>query len=46
MQTYHSAVAGNLTFINQAPHPFLGKQVWFDAMIETSDIFFKQHIKQ
>lgn len=35
-----------LTVIEDAPHPFLGKQVWFDKMVETSDTFFKRSFKQ
>ena len=31
-----------LTVIKDAPHPFLGKQIWFDEAIETADAFFKQ----
>lgn len=38
--------ASGLTVIEDAPHPFLGKQVWFDRMVETSDTFFKRNLKQ
>jgi len=34
-----------LTVIPGAPHPFLGKQVWFDEMIQTADRFFAKHLK-
>ncbi|TWT94630.1 alpha/beta fold hydrolase [Stieleria varia] len=34
-----------LTVIADAPHPFLGKQVWFDEMIEKADAFFSQTLK-
>jgi arylsulfatase A-like enzyme len=34
-----------LTVIKDAPHPFLGKQAWFDEMIETADAFFGKHLK-
>ena len=35
-----------LTIIPNAPHPFLGRQVWFDQMIETADQFFTTHLKR
>ncbi|MDG1895227.1 MAG: sulfatase-like hydrolase/transferase [Fuerstiella sp.] len=35
----------DLTVIKDAPHPFLGKQVWFDQMTEVADEFFAQHLK-
>lgn len=31
-----------LTVIAEAPHPFLGKQVWFDEAINAADKFFRQ----
>jgi dienelactone hydrolase len=34
-----------LTVIKAAPHPFLGKQVWFDEMIDVADGFFSKHLK-
>lgn len=34
-----------LTVIKDAPHPFLGKQKWFDEMVETSDAFFSRTLK-
>lgn len=33
-----------LTVIEDAPHPFLGKQIWFDQMIDVSDAFFDKHL--
>jgi pectinesterase len=38
-------IQSGLTVIKDAPHPFLGKQVWFDEMVEVADEFFKQHLK-
>ncbi len=38
-------VPSDLTLIKDAPHPFLGKQVWFDEMIEAADAFFTKHLK-
>ena len=34
-------IESGLTVIKDAPHPFLGKQVWFDVMIEVADTFFE-----
>jgi len=34
-----------LTVIQDAPHPFLGKQVWFDEMLDVADEFFRQHLQ-
>ncbi|MCP4785795.1 MAG: sulfatase-like hydrolase/transferase [Fuerstiella sp.] len=34
----------DLTVIKDAPHPFLGKQVWFDQMAEVADTFFAKHL--
>ncbi|QDU75842.1 Arylsulfatase [Bremerella volcania] len=31
-----------LTIISNAPHPFLGKQDWFDEAINSADQFFRQ----
>jgi len=33
-------IRSDLTLLKDAPHPFLGKQVWFDEMIEVADAFF------
>ena len=38
-------IQSGVTVIKDAPHPFLGKQVWFDEMIEVADTFFAQHLK-
>ncbi|KAA5545383.1 sulfatase-like hydrolase/transferase [Roseiconus nitratireducens] len=38
-------VRTDLSIIQDAPHAFLGKQVWFDQMIETADAFFRQTLK-
>jgi pectinesterase len=38
-------IPSGLTIIKDAPHPFLGKQVWFDEAIETADRFFSKHLK-
>ncbi len=35
-------IRSGLTVIEDAPHPFLGKQRWFDEMLETSDAFFRK----
>jgi len=39
-------ILSGLTVIKDAPHPFLGKQVWFDQMIEVADTLFKRTLKQ
>jgi len=36
---------GGLTLIPEAPHGFIGKQTWFDPMIERADAFFKKTLK-
>lgn len=38
-------IASGLTVIKEAPHPFLGKQVWFDEAIDKADEFFSKHLK-
>jgi arylsulfatase A len=38
-------IPSQLTVIKDAPHGFLGKQVWFDEMIHTADAFFIDHLK-
>ncbi|MEM7391845.1 MAG: alpha/beta fold hydrolase [Verrucomicrobiota bacterium] len=35
-------IVSELTVIENAPHAFLGKQIWFDTMIETADAFFRK----
>ncbi len=37
-------IPSGLTIIKHAPHPFLGKQVWFDEMLAVADEFFTQHL--
>ncbi|MEM7560885.1 MAG: alpha/beta hydrolase, partial [Planctomycetota bacterium] len=37
-------ISGGLTVVDGAPHPFLGKQIWFDQMVERSDRFFREHL--
>ncbi|MGB0597553.1 MAG: alpha/beta fold hydrolase [Rubripirellula sp.] len=34
-----------LTVIEGAPHPFLGKQIWFDQMLDAADRLFGQTLK-
>ena len=38
-------IPSNLTIIQSAPHPFFGKQIWFDEMVEVADAFFAKHLK-
>ncbi|MFP6764535.1 MAG: alpha/beta hydrolase, partial [Planctomycetaceae bacterium] len=38
-------IPSGLTVIKDAPHPFLGRQAWFNRMIETADTFLSQHLK-
>jgi len=38
-------VETGLTLIEDAPHAFLGKQVWFDQMVEAADEFFGRTLK-
>ena len=38
-------ISCELTVIDDAPHPFLGKQVWFDEMLNTADDFFKKTLQ-
>jgi pectinesterase len=38
-------IHSGLTVIKDAPHPFLGKQAWFDEMIETADELFRKTLK-
>ena len=40
-----SGIPSDLTIIKDAPHPFLGKQAWFDEMVEVADAFFTKHLK-
>ncbi|MEO1993397.1 MAG: sulfatase-like hydrolase/transferase [Pirellulales bacterium] len=36
-------IASGLTVIKDAPHGFIGKQIWFDQMLEIADCFFKEN---
>ena len=36
----------NITVIKDAPHAFLGKQVWFNETIDVAEKFFKEHFKR
>ena len=38
-------IQSGLTVVQDAPHPFLGRQAWFDQMVERSDAFFSTHLK-
>ena len=38
-------VSAGLTVIKGAPHGFIGKQVWFDQMVERADKFFKDSFR-
>lgn len=38
-------IASGLTVLQDAPHPFLGKQAWFDAMVDAADRFFAKRLK-
>lgn len=38
-------IPSGLTVIPDAPHAFLGKQIWFDEMVEVADQFFTHHLK-
>ena len=38
-------IQSGLTVIKDAPHPFPGKQVWFDEMVEAADAFFGRTLK-
>jgi arylsulfatase A len=38
-------IQSGLTIIKDAPHPFLGRQIWFDQMIEVADKFFGKTLK-
>ena len=37
-------ISVGMTVVDSAPHPFLGKQIWFDQMVERSDRFFREHL--
>jgi pectinesterase len=38
-------IPSGLTVLKDAPHPFLGQQIWFDQMVEATDAFFAKHLK-
>ena len=38
-------LSGGMTVIDQAPHAFLGRQAWFDQMIESAVRFFDAELK-
>ena len=38
-------IQNDLTIIKDAPHPFLGKQLWFDEMVDVADVFFNRVLK-
>ena len=38
-------ISSGLTVLKDAPHGFIGKQVWFDQMVEKADQFFKDSFK-
>ena len=38
-------IESNLTVIEDAPHPFLVKQAWFDEMVNVADEFFQRTLK-
>ena len=38
-------VRSGLSVIEGAPHGFIGKQIWFDQMIEVADTHFTQTLK-
>jgi len=38
-------IPSGLTLIQGAPHPFLGKQVWFDEMVDVASTFFANHLR-
>ena len=38
-------ISTGVTVIDEAPHAFMGKQIWFDEMIQMAGQFFDQHLK-
>ena len=38
-------IQSGLTVIKDAPHGFVGKQIWFDQMLEAADKFFANQLK-
>ena len=39
-------IAEGGTVIADAPHAFLGKQIWFDEMFRDASRFFDKHLKK
>jgi len=39
-------ISTDLTVLKNAPHAFLGKQLWFDEMLNAADTFFEKRLKQ
>ena len=44
-QMKQHGISSGLTVINDAPHGFIGKQIWFDQMVERADQFFKDSFR-
>jgi hypothetical protein len=38
-------ISSGLTVLKDAPHGFIGKQVWFDQMVERADQFLKDSFR-
>jgi arylsulfatase A len=38
-------IPSQLTLVQDAPHSFVGKQIWFEELIKTADVFFKDQLK-
>ncbi len=38
-------ISTDLTVLKNAPHAFLGKQLWFDEMLDSADKFFEKTLK-
>ena len=38
-------ISSGLTVIKDAPHGFIGKQIWFDQMVERADQFFRDSFR-
>ena len=44
-QMKQHGISSGLTVINDAPHGFIGKQIWFDQMVERADQFFRDSFR-
>ena len=44
-QMNQHGISSGLTVISDAPHGFIGKQVWFDQMVERADQFLKDSFR-